>query len=536
MSVELKNTILKHFRSLFLLAAFTLFMGMGMASGSPLLEDEWQTHMIDAGSNGSNDVGEYSSIAIGPQGKPFISYYDIGNGDLKFARGDQEKIFPETLWSLETVDAGGDVGKYTSLAIDENGYAHISYYDDSFHDLKYAYQLESGGWLSETVDSTGDVGRYSSLALDEFGYAHISYYDGYPNYNLKYAYYDGSEWVFKKVDESGNVGKYSSLALDSAGSPHISYIEEIQEGDGSLVINLKYTYKDGSDWLSQNPPMGQDILIGDTSLALDRQNKPYIVYVQQTSQITPTYELNYAFWEGEWQYECVDTLGGIDGQISLSLDRNDRPHIAYYDGINGDLKYASLTSSGWEVQIVDEVGDVGLYPSLAMDRYGLPHISYRDNTADNYNLKYATLPFILRQVFIPYSLQDWVRYFKPPYNYEQEDNDAAWQANGALVLGEEYIGYHNDENDFFSIYLRAGNTLNIDLTTEHLEQDENGYYVVQLLLYYGSVSAENRVAWVYEPDYHIEYNGSAGWYYLRVYTAPGYLDGSKQYQFTVSTP
>lgn len=528
MSIELNNLIWKYIRPLSVLVVLSLLLGLENAAGSQLQESEWQIQTVDVGDGNSNDVGEYSSIALDNQGMPYISYYDIGNGDLKFANGSQGKITPESLWVAETVDRDGDVGKYSSLAIDDSGYALISYYDDSSHDLKFARQIEGGGWFSETVDFLGDVGRYSSLALDEAGNPHISYYVGYPNFDLKYAFYDGTEWNFKIVDESGNVGQYTSLALDSNGNPHISYFD-------ASILAMKYAYRTSSGWLIQTLEMGQDEFTGgDTSLALDRQGSPKIAYIQQTGQITQTFELNYAFLDGEWQSESVDILGGIDGQVSLALDRNDRPHIGYYDGANDDLKYAYLTSSGWQVDLVDAEGDVGAYPSIALDRFGLPHLSYRDSTQDDKFLKYATLPLILRQVYVPFMLQDWVRYFERPF--EQEDNDAAWQANGALIFGQAYTGFHNDENDFFSVYLRAGSTLTIDLDTQHLEQDEFGYYVVQLMLYHESTSPEDRVARVFEPDYQIEYAGSEGWYYVRVFTAPGYLDGSKEYQITVHTP
>ena len=43
------------------------------------------------------------------------------------------------------------------------------------------------GWHIETVDSTGDVGWHTSLALNSKDNPHISYWDG-TNSDLKYAY------------------------------------------------------------------------------------------------------------------------------------------------------------------------------------------------------------------------------------------------------------------------------------------------------------------------------------------------------------
>ena len=80
-------------------------------------------------------------------------------------------------------------------------------------------------WTNETVDAPGDVGRHSSLALDGTGNPRIGFFNESPNFDLKYAWKDGSGWHNTTVDEIGAVGYYSSLALDGAGNPRISYYD-----------------------------------------------------------------------------------------------------------------------------------------------------------------------------------------------------------------------------------------------------------------------------------------------------------------------
>ena len=47
-------------------------------------------------------------------------------------------------WQIETVDFAVHVGYYSSLALDSSGYPHISYFDNTNDDLKYARQTETG--------------------------------------------------------------------------------------------------------------------------------------------------------------------------------------------------------------------------------------------------------------------------------------------------------------------------------------------------------------------------------------------------------
>jgi hypothetical protein len=67
-----------------------------------------------------------------------------------------ENVIAET-WSIETVDSTGDVGELTSMALDSNGYPHISYSDITNRYLKYA-KWTGSAWSNEAVDSGGNVG------------------------------------------------------------------------------------------------------------------------------------------------------------------------------------------------------------------------------------------------------------------------------------------------------------------------------------------------------------------------------------------
>lgn len=134
----------------------------------------------------TGNVGRDTSIALDKNNKIHISYYDStsGSGDLKYATYNSNT----GVWETETIDSEGIVGSYASIAVSRGGTVFISYYDMTNTNLKYASNI-SGEWRTYTVDeSTGDVGQYSSIALDNTGNAQvsISYYD-VTNKDLKYA-------------------------------------------------------------------------------------------------------------------------------------------------------------------------------------------------------------------------------------------------------------------------------------------------------------------------------------------------------------
>ena len=276
--------------------------------------------------------GDDSSVAIGIDGLPVISYQDQLNADLKVAKCETVSC---TRFISTTLDAQWFVGLNTALAIGMDGLPVISYSDDSNFDLKVAKceTVSCTSALITTVDTTGVVGNFTSLAIGADGLPIISYHDT-TNRDLKVAKCETvscSRVLSTTLDAVGQVGDNTSLAIGSDGLPVISY---------------------------------RDASHNDLKVAKCQT-------VSCTTALSTT----------------VDTAGGFDTSVAIGVDK--LPVISYRNTSN-HLKLAQCqTVSCTSVMSVtlDAAGAVGFYSALAIGADGLPIISYYD--ANNGDLKVA---------------------------------------------------------------------------------------------------------------------------------------------------
>jgi hypothetical protein len=166
---------------------------------------------------GAVGAGKYCSIAIDGLDRTHLSFYDFGSGDLVYSRRNAPHDWIGTFWGE------GDVGQYSSLALDSQGAGHIAHYrvDDQKVKLStYDFDLAIIG-----DRGTSGYGRFISLALDSQDDAHISHYRESPYYDLYYTVESGGNFSSHLVDSDGNVGAYTSIAVDTKDAPHISYFD-----------------------------------------------------------------------------------------------------------------------------------------------------------------------------------------------------------------------------------------------------------------------------------------------------------------------
>lgn len=266
----------------------------------------------------------------------------------------------DNTWSIKSVSSWSPPtdlwawGRPLAIAVDSAANTHIAYYKPDAGEIRYVFvRAKNGAMTDELV--TSSAGTFSvSIALRSDDTPCISYGDGFYQGNMMFAEKKGGSWEKCVVDRGsfyakhdsilGNAGAYSSLVIDSDDEPHIAY------NDGGQYVKLRYAYRANGKWITTKV---------DSEIA-------------------------------------SSSSGGIGSDVSLVLDRSDRPLISsrsqhgssegsFFE--NGRLVLSNrLNSGGWDTVLVlpndlESLTKHGGYASMALDKGGFPVIASYDENA-----------------------------------------------------------------------------------------------------------------------------------------------------------
>lgn len=147
---------------------------------TPLLPGEGVVRVLD-NQGPEGDTGWWPSVVFDRHDVPHISFCDAQRGDLRYAT----KVGGQ--WRVTTALSQGNVGKYTSVAVDSQGRVAIAFYDQDQKLLRYARRpLAKKGeassaagtapWPTERVAWGLEIGFAAELRFDDNDEAHLFYY------------------------------------------------------------------------------------------------------------------------------------------------------------------------------------------------------------------------------------------------------------------------------------------------------------------------------------------------------------------------
>ena len=371
----------------------------------------WSKHIVESHVVFSQSWDPEHAIAVSGNGTVFMAYGD--NHLFVASKGPNDAD-----WSIEVADKGINLGRYTSLELDQSGRPHISYYDQENGVLKYAVR-KVDGWSCQTVPKQGNglTGLYSSLALDSAGHPHISHFDPQKRY-LLHSWHDGSQWHTEVLDSGSN--ELSCIAIDDQDRIHIGYY------DSTPAEQITYALHNGTAWSYQTVYQSSRLVDHNVSLALSPEGLPYISYYVYSGNYYRLYvrypgtpDWNYlTYQDGSYTRYYVNELNEstageaasliCDGDgvihliykgkyvvydwdneqwireeydpdrstndLSLCIDADRKPHIVYHAG--AAVRYAHKPESDWERQVIDSRTDCGAFPAISVDSEDRPHLTY----------------------------------------------------------------------------------------------------------------------------------------------------------------
>ncbi len=262
----------------------------------------------------------------------------------------------------------------------------------------------------------GHAGANADIVIDSQGNVHLTYqfaYEGCDATNFAYpdlfyakktpiqfandnrsdaeieeqvsgnGYVDGNNY-------QNNTGAVSDIIIDNNDRPMVFYYSKSAITDKGLYVS----YKKDDVWLQEQ--INSECIITDVAASINDLGDVFVAYVAQECDYggDTQYSLRFAkklqfkddgtqvgeiiITDPVWEDGAIEEgvlVGGIGRHLSMAIDKNQRPAIAYYElqtysgTAKRDLKLATFSDT-WQVSrlLLAEAADIGQYNKVWLDK------------------------------------------------------------------------------------------------------------------------------------------------------------------------
>jgi len=233
---------------------------------------EWTSAAI---TDTSVDAGDHSCLTVDPSGNVHLTYLQYTDYRVQYG------LLADNQWTLYTIasEDGPVRGSSSSNIVDTSGTAHISFYGNGH--LNYA-DGESDTWAVEVLDdSANQIGLYSSIALDAEGFAHIIYIRWpYTESAVKMASQNADGWQVETIEEDLEFTYTTGIAILPCGTTLVAYGRNRTD-----VHDLRFAYKlpDTDTWSILT--VDDSTYVSGIDMVVEQNGQVHIIYFDETNYI-----------------------------------------------------------------------------------------------------------------------------------------------------------------------------------------------------------------------------------------------------------
>ena len=483
-----------------------------------------------------------TEAAAASSGMGWVQVNQNGFGDPNNNRAESLEVFGGQLYAgVSNFDNGGQVWRYTGgttwSAVSDLRFGSTDIYaNDMIRDMiefngqLYVCTYSSGGgqiWRSPNGTDWTQVERAGFGNPDNTDITSFAVFK-----NRLYAATENSNSSGLEIwrSSTGNRDDWVKVVTGGKGNANNTHINSLMEFDGYLYAAV-FNPTDGAEiWRTDNGTTWTTVSSGGFDSPNNRWAGGFAIFggylYVGTSNNTTGGQIWYSNGSNNgtnWTRVLGNGFGDINNDSIGSLIDLDGLLYAGTDNMTSGIEmWRSSDGTTWPQQ-VNEDGFGKLYHNMWL----LSTVVFNGHlyiSAYNSYTGAEVWELLGYPVYLPLVMREYAAYFEGPW--EAEPNNTYLQANGPLRSDQDYYGYPNDQKDYFSINLSSGGQIVVDLTNDTAQG-------VQLQLFYQTV--DNRVDYVLNAPYHIQYTAQPGLYYIYIYTAGNY-SSSAAYTLHVTYP